>query len=285
MIEVLILFRDAFLGSLIIAGGCSILGVFVVYRRVVFVAAALAQLSSAGVALAGFLAALGLGLGLGQEASELALSLLATLGGVLFFASEGGARRVPADARLGIAFVVAGAVAILLVAGTAGGDAQGLLLQGNILGITGEEIRLLASVIFAVVAVHLLLHKELVFVSFDPEMAATLGYRPTRWSILLYALLGLMITVSIQSAGVLLVFSFLVLPPVTGTLLGRSVLSVTAWSAVSGLLASVLGFMASVQLDLPTGPTIVGASGVGLGLVWIVTGIRDARSVRLQGAQ
>lgn len=278
MIEVLVLFREAFLGSLIIGLGCSILGVFVVYRRVVFVAAALAQLSSAGVALAGFLAGMGLGLGGGLDRSELALSLLATFAGVLFFAIEGGKRRVPGDARLGIAFVLAGAAAVLLVAQTAGADAQALLLRGNILGITGGEIRLLSSVILIVVAVHLLLHKEFVFVSFDREMAATLGYRTVRWNILLYATLGLMIAVSIQAAGVLLVFSFLVLPPVTGILLGRSLVSVLAWSAGSGVAAAALGFMVSVQLDLPTGPAIVGVSGVGLSAAWLFSRRRAGES-------
>lgn len=279
MLEVLFLFREAFLGSLIIALGCSILGVFVVYRRVVFVAAALAQLSSAGVALAGFLAALGIGLGGGLDRSELVLSLLATFAGVLFFAFEGGKGRVPGDARLGIAFVLAGAVAVLLVAQTAGADAQALLLRGNILGIAGGEIRLLSSVILIVVAVHLLLHKEFVFVSFDREMAATLGYRTTRWSILLYATLGLMIAVSIQAAGVLLVFSFLVLPPVTGILLGRSLLGVLAWSSGTGVAAAALGFVVSVQMDLPTGPAIVGVSGVGLSAVWLFSKRRTGESI------
>ena len=269
MIEVLALFREALFGSLIIGLGCSTLGVFVVYRRVVFVAAALAQLSSAGVALAGLLAGLGVGVGAGLDASELALSLIATFAGVLFFALEGGERRIPGDARLGIAFVLAGAAAVLLVAQTAGADAQALLLGGNILGITGGEIRILSGVILLVLAINVLLHKELVFISFDREMAATLGYRTLRWNILLYATLGLMIAVSIRAAGVLLVFSFLVLPPVTGILLGRSLVGVLCWSAVCGVVAAALGFIVSVQLDLPTGPAIVGVSGIALSLVWL----------------
>ncbi len=269
MIEVVLLFREAFLGALVIALGCSVLGVFVVYRRVVFVAAALAQLSSMGVALAGFLATWGLGIGLGLEVSELILSLMATLAGVVFFAMEGAERGVPGDARLGIAFVLAGAVAVLLVAQTAGADAQGLLLRGNILGITAGELGLLIAVVLGVLTVHLLLHKELVFVAFDSEMAASLGYRTLRWSLILYLTLGLVIAVSIQAAGVLLVFSFLVLPPVTGILLGTNLPGVLAWSVVSGLAAAALGFLISIQLDLPSGPAIVGVSGIGLSLVWL----------------
>jgi len=271
MIETLLLFREAFLGSLLIALGCSVLGVFVVYRRVVFVAAALAQLSSAGVALAGLIGGAGAVLGAGHGKLELALSLLATLGGVAFFSQEGGARRIPGDARLGIAYVLAGGVAVLLVARTAGGDAHALLLRGNILGTTREEVALLAATVGGVLLLYLLLYKEFLFVSYDREMAATLGYRARRWSFLLYLTLGLVIAVSIQTAGVLLVFSFLVLPPVTGILLGRSLPGVIAWSAAAGVAAATLGFVASIRFDLPTGPAIVALSGVILAAAWLGT--------------
>ncbi|MEX0843082.1 MAG: metal ABC transporter permease, partial [Gemmatimonadota bacterium] len=148
MFEVLFLFREAVLGSALIALGCSVVGVYVVYRRVVFVSAALAQLSSAGVAAALFLASLGLGVG--PVESELFMSSLLTLGGVLFFGLEGDSNRVPGDARLGIAYVLAGAGAILLVSRVAGGDAHALLLRGNILGIRSAEAWALLGVVTAV---------------------------------------------------------------------------------------------------------------------------------------
>lgn len=274
MIATLILFREAFLGALLIGLGCSVLGVFVVYRRVVFVAAALAQLSSAGVALAGFLGGAGAALGGGHDGPGLILSVMATLAGVIFFSQEGSARRIPGDARLGIAYVLAGAAAVLLVARTAGGDAHALLLRGNILGTTRGEVGLLAGTVGGVLLLYVLLYKELLFVSYDREMAATLGYRARRWSFLLYLTLGLVIAVSIQAAGVLLVFSFLVLPPVSGILLGRSLPAVMGWSAASGVTASALGFMASIRFDLPTGPAIVAMSGVLLAAAWLGAAVR-----------
>jgi ABC-type Mn2+/Zn2+ transport system permease subunit len=266
MLEILLLFQDAFLASLLIALGCAVTGVFVVYRRVVFVSAALAQLSSAGVALALFLA--GWGVGLGWLGSELFLSSVLTLGGVLFFALEGDRHRIPGDARLGIAYVMAGAVAVLLVAQAAGGDAHALLFRGNILGIRGDETLLLMGVMAGVLLLHLLFHKEFVFVSFDGEMAATLGYRVRLWTVILYLTLGAVIAVSIASAGVLLVFSSLVLPPVTGILLGRSLRGVLFWSAGSGVGAAAAGFLLSIRFDLPTGPSIVATSGVLVALAW-----------------
>jgi ABC-type Mn2+/Zn2+ transport system permease subunit len=272
MLEILVLFREAFLGTLLIALGCSITGVFVVYRRIVFVSAALAQLSSAGVAAALFLA--GWGLAIGPLGSELFMSSIVTLGGVLFFSLEGERRAVPGDARLGIAYVLAGAAAVLLVARAAGADAHTLLLRGNILGIREEEALLLLATVAAILIVHFLFHKEFVFVSFDGEMASTLGYRVRLWTILLYLTLGAIVAVSIESAGVLLVFSLLVLPPVTGILLGRRLGSVMLWSAAAGVGSGALGFILSIQLDLPTGPAIVATAGVFLLLAWWGTLLR-----------
>ena len=271
-LDVLLLFSDAFYGTLIIAAGCAVLGVYIVYRRIVFVAAALAQLSSAGLALALF--ASGAGVHLGALNSEVAFSFAATLVGVVFFALEGQRHRVPSDARLGLAYVVAGAAAVLLIAKTPGGDAHALLLRGNILGITRAEMLLQAGVVGAVLVIHRVFHKELVFVSFDDEMAATLGYRVRRWHLLLYLTFGAIIAVAIHAASVLLVFSYLVLPAVTGVLLGRRLAGVFAWSIASSLLATVLGFAASIPFDLPTGPAIVAMSGVLAAAAWLFRALR-----------
>src|SRR3954470_5253194 len=76
-----LLFRDALYGALLIALTCSVLGVYVVLRRIVFVGAALAELSSAGIALALWLAGMGMAAGLATH--PIALSLVTTLAGVI----------------------------------------------------------------------------------------------------------------------------------------------------------------------------------------------------------
>lgn len=266
MLDVILLFRESLFGALIIALGCSVLGVYIVLRRIVFVGAALAQLSSAGVALAIFLGALGLG---GPLRHELLLSLLAALAGVVFFALHGERYRVPPDAGLGVAYVAAGAAGVLLIARAAGADVHDLFLEGNILGISRGENLLLLGVVGTVIATHALLAKEFVFISFDPEMARTLGYRVRLWTLVLYLTFGVVIAVAIRSAGVLLVFDFLVLPAVTGLLLGRSLRGVFAWAIASGAAAALIGFAASVPFDLPTGPAMIAASTLLLACAWL----------------
>jgi zinc transport system permease protein len=259
VIELLLFYRESILGSLVLALGCSVLGVYVVLRRIVFVGAALAQLSSAGVGLAVFLVSAGLGLGWLTE--ELTVSLAVTMAGVVFFGYQAGRQRIPADAGLGVAFVVAGGAAVLLVARSATADMHELFFGGDILLISPAEIRVLVIVVACVLVVHALFFKQFLFVSYDPEMAATLGYRVAAWNLLLYVTFGIVIALAMQYVGVLLVFSYLVLPGVAGILLGRRLRSVFVVSAATAGLGTLLGFILSIAADVPTGASIIIAMG------------------------
>ncbi len=257
----ILLFREALYGALVIALVCSVLGVYVVLRRIVFVGAALAQLSSAGIALGMFL----YGLGIGGELTHhpVAMALIVTIAGAVFFGLGGGGRGgVPPDAVIGVTYAVAAAVGILLIAKARVGEVHDLFLQGNILGITRLDTYILLAVAVPVLLVHAVFYKEFLFVSFDRQTAQTLGYNVRFWNLLLYLTLGVVIAYAMQFAGVMLVFNFLVLPAVTGLLLARSMRGIFSIAIAAGLLAALAGFSLSVPLDLPSGPTIVAVSGV-----------------------
>src|SRR5687768_2132553 len=260
-ISTILLFRDALFGALVIALACSVLGVYVVLRRIVFVGAALAQLSSAGIALGMFL----YGLGIGGELTHhpVAMALIVTMAGAIFFGLGGGGRGgVPPDAVIGVTYAVAAAAGILLIAKAKTGEAHDIFLQGNILGITRVDTYILLAVTVPVLAVHYLFYKEFLFVSFDRETARTLGYNVRFWNLFLYLTLGVVIAYAMQFAGVMLVFNFLVLPAVTGLLVARSMRGIFTAAVVSGLLAALIGFSLSVPFDLPSGPAIIAVSGV-----------------------
>ena len=267
MLDAVLLFREALYGSLIIAVTCAVLGVYVVLRRIVFVGAALAQVSSAGIALAYWLAGHGIATGLASHPE--ALSLAATLGSVMFFARTVRGP-VPPDARIGVWYAVAAAAGILLIAKAAVGEAHDIFLQGNILGITTSDTVELLVVCIPVVIALFVFQKELLFTSFDPETARTLGYRVTLWDLAFYLVLGVVISVSMQFAGVLLVFNFLVLPAVTGLLLARTMGGTFLVSLGAALLAAVVGFALSIPFDLPTGPAMITVSGALVVLAWLV---------------
>lgn len=271
MLEAVLLFRDALYGSLVIAIGCGVLGVYVVLRRIVFVGAALAQMSSAGIALSIFLGGFAATGFLGGH--PVAFALVVTLAGALFFGLEGRSRVSP-DATIGITYAVAAALGILMVAKATAGEAHDIFLQGNILGMTRGDAVTLLVIVVPVLLLHAIFYKEFLFVSFDRETARTLGYNVTLWNLLLYFTLGLVIAFAMQFAGVILVFSFLVLPAVTGLLVARSMAGTFGVAVLSALVAAVAGFTISVPFDLPTGPAMIASSGVLVLLAWLVRSLQ-----------
>jgi len=273
MLSTILIFREALYGALVIALACSVLGVYVVLRRIVFVGAALAQLSSAGIGLALFLG--GLGVGGVLTSHPVAMSLLITMLGALFFGAGGGSKSgVPPDATIGVTYAGAAAAGILLIAKATSGEAHDIFLQGNILGMTLADTGVLLAVTIPVLLVHLVFYKEFLFVSFDRETARTMGYQVTRWNLLLYGTLGLVIAFAMQFAGVMLVFNFLVLPAVTGLLLAGSMAGIFTVAILSGLLASLIGFALSVPFDLPSGPAIIACSTVIALTAWVVRSLK-----------
>lgn len=268
MLETVLLFREALYGALIIGVTCAILGVYVVLKRIVFVGAALAQLSSAGIALAFWLGSIPVLAPLAER--PVAVSLVVTLMGAGFFALGGRRRAVSSEAAIGVAYAVAAALAVLLIAKSPNREAHDLLFHGNILGITRTDTLVLLAVSVPVLLLHLVFYKEFLFTSFDPETAATLSYRPTRWNLLFYLTLGVVITAAMQFGGVLPVFNFLVLPAVTGLLLARSMAGVFAWAVAAAVAAVVVGFSASVRYDHPAGPAIIAAQGALALVAWLV---------------
>lgn len=245
-------FQSALIAGALVGAMCSLVGVYVVLRRVVFLALALAQIASAGLALA---------LLLGW--SPLPTALAASLGGAVAFSQIAGRGRAPVEGVLGASYVLAAALAVVFIAKNPVGEARALgVLFGNILSVPAPELAALAIVSVAVVLVHLQFRKEFVFVSFDYETAAAQGLNARGWNLLLYLTLGVAIAFAIRSAGLLVTFALLVLPGLGARLLTVGMTAMFRTAIGLGTLAVPIGLTAAFALDLPTGATI--ALGVAL---------------------
>jgi len=272
--------HDALIAALLVAVVCSYLGVFVVLKRIVFVGAALAEISSLGAALAFFppvialfhhmLAALP-ALEPLEHFKPLFLALSLMMVAAAFFSRPRLGRRLPREALIGMAF--AGAIGLtMLVRSKVPAQAEHAMeaLFGNILGVEPLEITELYIACVLVGLLQSAFFKEFVLVSFDPEVARTLGYRSGRWELLWYLSLGIMIAVSIHVAGTILVFAYLVIPPIIALMLSRRLGVVFLISVLSGILITFAGVMLSVSpADLPTSPSIVGCGVATLLLAWM----------------
>jgi zinc transport system permease protein len=268
--------QNVLAGTMIVAAICSYLGVFIVLRRAVFVGAALAQVSSLGVALALFLGGfMGYAGHAHLPAQPFALAL--TVVAAALMAVQYRERRVPRETSVGVIYASAAAIAILLVAVSSHGESEVLnLLFGNVLTITFTEVVGLATLAFVVGLVHGLFYKEFLFVSFDPDMATALGLRARLWNVALFLTIGVTISLAIRAAGALVVFNFLVLPAATALMLGRGLRTTFAVAIATGILSALSGISISYVVDWPSGPTIVAVNT----LLLIVTVAARANPVR-----
>jgi len=109
---------------------------------------------------------------------------------------------------------------------------------------------------------HYLLRHRFLTISFHPDEAERQGWKIKWWDFLFYLSFGVVITLAVPVAGVLMVFSFLVVPAVIAFLFTRDMRRLTYLSWGSGALASILGLWLSLAADLPTGPLIVCVYGL-----------------------
>ncbi len=233
-------------------------------RRIVFVGAALAQVSSAGV---------GLAMCMGWNPSLISLAM--TLGGVAAFSVKTKDRGTTQESVIGVGYAVASALAVLFVAKSAQGEGHMLdVLSGNILTVTPAQVWWMAGTAVVAIALMALLGKQFLFSMFDPETAQAAGVRVGLWDLAFFLMLGVIISLAIRLAGTLLVFAFLVLPAVTGLLLSKRLDRVRAVAMASACIATVAGLYASVKMDLPSGPAIVACSFALLALAWVVSRFR-----------
>jgi zinc/manganese transport system permease protein len=244
-----------FLACLLIAGIHVYLGLHVISRKVIFVDLALAQIAAFG-------AIYGVILGYDLQEDTWAIKgfslLFAFLGAGIFSLTRMRHERVPHEAIIGITYAVALAATILgSIHLPHGADEVRSLLAGSILWVRGETILYLALLYIAVGIFYFIYRDRFLLISLDPRAAEDQGINIRFWDFLFYLSFGLVVTNSVAIGGVLLVFSYLVVPAVVAILFAESVASRLIIGWLVGTVVSVVGVVFSYVNDLPSGPTIV----------------------------
>ena len=240
------------------------LGQHVLARGVIFVDLALAQIAALGQSVA-FL--------LGAEPHDPRTYFwsfgFTLLGAALFSFLWDREHSVLQEAFIGISFALATAATLLLLSNAPhGAEHVSGALSGEALGwVTWKDIAVMAT-LFAVVGAFLFFNRRrLLLCSEDPKKAREMGVSVKKWDFLFYAAFGLVVTSSVKVSGVLAVFSYLIVPIVCSTLLGRRGPARLVWAWVIALLASVLGAGLSYLKDWPMGATIVCLFGLTVAVV------------------
>jgi zinc/manganese transport system permease protein len=242
-----------FIASLILTGIHAYLGVHVVERGVIFVDLSLAQIAALGTTMAVLY---------GLEPHGVPayiVSLLFTFIGAAVFSTVRSRRvRIPQEAIIGICYAVASAAAILAMSkSTEQTEHLKEMLVGNILAVSWFEVTKTAILYGAIGLFHFIFRRKFLLISMDPEAAEKEGISIRFWDFLFYASFGFVVTSSVAIAGVLLVFCYLIVPSVGAMLFADRIGTRLAIGWTMGTLVSALGVYLSLQIDLPTGATIV----------------------------
>ena len=264
------------MACILLPGLLVYLGLHVVRRGIIFIDIAMAQMASLGVCFAVMKHMDPSG------PTTFWISLGFTLVAAALFAFIGKRTgEVPQEAIIGIAYVVAAAASVVLLSFSTEGDEQiKNMLVGNILLVTKEEIFRTLWLFIGVAIFHWLARGKFMLLSFQPKAAVTTGMRVKLWDFLFYATFGLVVTSFVQIVGVLLVFTYLIVPAVCGILTVRRFGARLAVGVVLSLVGGVTGLILSFYKDLPSGAAIVCVFGVLL----VLAGIASAFTMRKAGA-
>lgn len=251
----------AFVAGLILTGIHAYLGVHVVERGVIFVDLSLAQIAALGATI-GYL----FGFDVHSDRGYVFSLMFTFIGAAIFaFTRPRHSTRIPQEAIIGIVYAVATAVSVLAMS-KATRETEHLkeMLIGNVLSVTWNELAHIAVLYAAVGAFHWIFRKKFLMISMHEDDAVRQGISIRFWDFLFYMSFGFVVTSSVAIAGVLLVFSFLIVPSVSAMLFTDRLGPRLAIGWSMGAIVSAVGVYLSFVLDLPTGATIVATFGVAL---------------------
>ncbi len=256
--------QNGLYAAILVGITCATLGCYVVLRRMAFIGDALAHTTLPGLVVA-YLQGWSLFGG-------------AVLAGILTALGIGWLSRraeVREDTAIGIVFTGMFAFGILLMSTANSFRDLTHMLFGNILGVTNQELRLIAGITAVVLVSLALFHKELVLASVDPVYAEVIGLRTDLVRYGLLILLALATVAGIQAVGVVLTSALLVTPAAAASLLTTRLPRMMALSSIFAVASGVIGLYLSYYADYSSGASIVlTATGIFL-LAWLYRTVRS----------
>ena len=260
-------FRNGLMVATIAGALCGLIGVYVVLKGMSYIGHGLSHAIFGGFAAS---ALLGVNFLLGAGVWGVASALM--IGGVTR------RRVIKSDAAIGVITTASFALGLALFAlfGRRGANFDAALF-GSILGVSAEDVIVIACVTAAAAAFVFFGYRRLLFTTFDPEVADATGVGTARMDALLMVVLAASILVTMQVIGVTLIAAMLVIPAVVSRMLTNS-FSTMLWSAtLIGAACGFVGMNLSYQLDVQSGPTIVLVGAALFALVFLLTGPRRLR--------
>jgi zinc/manganese transport system permease protein len=250
-----------FLGSLLLVLIHAYFGIHILERGVIFLDLSLAQFVAVGIAFSFFL-------GDSHVFRTIWAVGFAILGASIFSFSRNIARYVNLEAFIGVLYVGSFAASILILDRTPHGMEEfKSILNGNILFLTRRDL-LLSSLLYAAIGgLHAIFWKKFLNLTFK-------GQGGRGWEFLFFLSFAFLLASSVQIAGILQVFSYLIIPALIGRVLTNNFLGILLLGWLLALGASIFGLVLSFRWDLPTSPVIIASLSSAFFLVLIVVALR-----------
>lgn len=239
-------FSEALTAGLLISAVCALLGVFVILKRAVFIGITLSKVAACGVA-ASFLIGI----------PPFAGSLVLVLGAVSLLAMPLENQRIPRDTLMGILFIAASALTILLVSKNGPGLVEiNSILYGDLILASTRDLKIIFSILTPALILFLAVLRPTLYSFMDREGAKVLGIKTWVWETLYFLMLGVVISAASQIAGALLIFCYLVVCPATALVAHRKIQVILLIAPITAMVATFAGMVISFRYDLPTNQTI-----------------------------
>ena len=260
-------FRNGLVVATFAGALCGLVGVYVVLKGMSYIGHGLSHAIFGGFAASSLLGVnFVLGAGVWGAASALMIN--------------GVTRRrvIGSDAAIGVITTASFALGLALFAVFGGrGRSFDAALFGSILGVSRSDVWAVIAVTVAVALVVFFCYRQLLFTTFDPEVAEASGVRTARLDALLMLVLAGAILATMQVLGVTLVAAVLVIPPTIARMLTNSFSRMLFLSTGIGAFTGFVGMNLSYHLDVQSGPTIVLVGAALFAFVFAITGTRGLR--------
>ena len=259
------LWREPMIAGVLAGAILGYIGVFIVLKRMVFVSAALSEISGVGVAFAFYVGAVA---GIDPHShGDIPIPLDPTWFSLAFaclaaglYSLRPGHRKLTTETIVGLGYIISSALVLAILNSpriAQEAHAVGDILFGNAVTVPRSQIAALAVAAISVVIVHVLFFKELVFVSYDPETALVQGIGVLRYELVLNLATAVVISVATRAVGALPVFAFTVIPAAAALMLTERLRNTILLAVAIGIVAAAAGYYMSWIEQLPTGATMV----------------------------
>lgn len=261
MWEIVLFLTPPFTACATILALLSYLGMHVLRREIIFIDIALAQIAAVGATVAHIY----LGAAEHSLLSYLCAFGFTVLASLFFSQIDRRITRISHEAIIGVTYAISAAAALFVLALAAGGDVHmEHMLTGSILWAQWPDIAAIAVLFGCVGLFHVIFRRQFIRLSEEYGAGAVRGRKDMWWDFLFYVSMGAVITFSVKIAGVLVIFSFLIIPAMVSAMFAVSWRKrlVIAWCV--GIGAVILGLVLSYSLDFSCGPAVVTMLGVAL---------------------